>query len=163
MGEPRPPTEQDRVRRDTVYLKATHKVFTDGRLARLSEPHPMIRDKTGKETQHREPKWKFGEEVALRRCPTNAGYVAQERASWIEGWLYADEICGERGVSAAKAADPLKMPHKRTVSLAEPLEAFPECILSEDDARAYAAREERIRMGLPEHQAPVLAGEQDDR
>jgi hypothetical protein len=168
--EAAPPTEQMRERRDTDYVQMAQKRYAQGFHARLAELHPMKRNASGKELQQREPRWRFCEvdgrgEVdrthATERCPgkvetnrmnaagvlVNLGWPAHEQERWVAGYIHADAICAERGLAAARAADPTKHKRVKRETTAEPIEAFPEAVLTKPEAREYWSRQERIRHG----------------
>ncbi len=168
-----PPTDSDRERRDTEYVRMAQLRYVEGYDARLATLHPMKRNRDGKDLNQREPKWKFCEvtgdgrsKYAEEACPGlpkegrgGRFWPMHECERWLAGFLAADGICGERGLGAAVAAHPARVPRKPSVALAEPVEMFPDATLSREDARAHRERQERIRRGLPEHQF-TLADEQ---
>lgn len=149
-----PPTEADRVRRDTSYLKRAQGDFRDGFWARCNTPHPNKRNAGGKELLVREPKHRIcalGEggtvdrTVAIQRCHL----AGERRTAWVDGFLHADNLCATVGLTAAKAADPCKVPRKPRESLAEPLDAFPDTLMTPDDSRAFWRRHRGEREAAP--------------
>jgi hypothetical protein len=144
-----------RDRRDTAWVKDAQQAFADGYHARLAEPHPCIKDKTGKDTQRREPKWFFGTETAEARCPQGVeekrspngmilvpaqAWPSHKRERWIAGWSHCDSLCAERGLTYAKANDPLRVRKAKPVIVAEEQEMFPEAIISKERARDFWKR-----------------------
>lgn len=147
-----PPTDRERECRDTLWVKQAQQDTADGYKARLDTMHPCKRTRDGKEIpSQREPKWQLCEigpdgksEYAEQQCPLKE---AHRRERWISGFIMADGICAEKGLHAATAAHPLRVRRKKPVTLAEPVEMFPDAILSRDAAREHSARLERVRHG----------------
>lgn len=136
-----PPTDEDRERRDIEWVRTSQLRFCEGYHARMAEPHPMKRDRNGKELNTREPKWSFAD-AAEDRCPgrtpkhlVSTGVVrfgkvetnpwpAHERERWIAGFHHADAIASTQGEHAMNAADPSrppKRPKKMVVATQEDL------------------------------------------
>jgi len=139
-----PPTDEARIVRDIEWVRISQLRFLEGYRARMTEPHPMRTNARGEALNQRESKWSFGKEVAEHRV---SGHLpSHDRERWIAGFMHADGIAAERGTAAMERADPSKPPPRpKPVSLAEPIEAFPEAILHRQQLREYKAAEERSR------------------
>jgi len=141
--QPGPPTEDERIARDSEWLRVSQLRFAEGYHARMAELHPMRRNDRGEELHQREPRWSFAD-MADRRCPHHL--PAHERERWIAGFLHADNLAATEGVHTMERADPSKPPPRpKRTKVAEPIEAFPEMILDRTGLRERKAADERKR------------------
>jgi hypothetical protein len=70
-------------------------------------------------------------------APERRGPVpAHERERWIAGFLHADSIAVAHGHTHLSRCNPERPVRSRREKQAEPLEVFPEAVLSKDGARA---------------------------
>lgn len=166
-GQPGPPTEEAKERRDIEWMRITQLRFLEGYRARLAEPHPMRRNAKGEELHNREQKWSFAE-MAEARCPGKGtpdvtverksfgvsrlvdlgepAWPAHERERWIAGFLHADNLGATLGSVAMERGDPSKPQTRRKAErVAEPIEAFPEAIFDRAQLRERKAADERRR------------------
>lgn len=151
-----PPTNKDRERRDTEFVRVAQQRYRQGFLSRIAKLHPMKRNAQGEQTQIRESKWSYAEH-ANSICPDFMS--SHERERWISGFLFADGICATKGLAAAKNADPGKVRRNRPASLAEPLDMGLDTPLSRDEAEAFWKRHRGQRVG----HAPTLPDAEADR
>lgn len=167
-SQPGPPQEADVARRNIEWVRVSQLRFKEGYHARLSEPHPMKRNRDGEMLGTRERTWSFGEAVGQGRCPgfitdpeenrrrlpeaRKQAWPAHEAERWMAGWMHADGICATRGLSAAKSADPSRAKRTKRAVIAVQEEHSPEFVLSKEEVR-------KRKLAARRH-AHVDAGEQ---
>lgn len=118
-----PPTEAERERRDTDYLKRAQERYAEGYKIRAVTAPPDVCAgymKGGRPKMRAQPHASLAD-LAASMCPGE--YPAHERERWVAGFLDADRYATQYGHGALEGRDPLKPPRKpKGPPVAEPLD-----------------------------------------
>lgn len=150
--QPGPPRESERQRRDIEWVRISQARYVEGYKARMAAPHPMKKGRDGKELNQREQRWSYAD-LAETRCPgkrlnlrKEPFWPAHECERWVAGWMHADNLAATKGAAAMDRGDPSRPPPRaKRERIAEPLDAFPETVLTREQMRERAETERRKR------------------
>lgn len=125
MNDSGPPTEAERERRDTDWVKTAQERYAEGYRCRAATPAPDAVSrytKKGRPIMRAQPFASMADN-AETLCPKR--HPAHERERWLVGFMDADRLAVERGHAALDGRDPLKAPRKpKPAPVAVPLDAF---------------------------------------
>lgn len=143
MNASGPPTEAERQRRDTDWVKAAQERYAEGYRCRAANapPDAVVRHtKKGRPIMRAQPYTSMADS-AEGLCPKR--YLGHERERWLAGFMDADRLAMGRGHGALEGRDPLKAPRKpRPAPVAEPLDAFgDEGRMTRSEAAAFWKRQ----------------------
>lgn len=144
-----PPQDVDREARDIEHVRTAQLRWCEGFRARRSEIQPTIvtgYTRKGEEKRSADNHASLAH-LAEERCPAKlkvpgaawpekfAPMPAHDRERWIAGYLDADRIVVAQGFARLTAMDPTRPARRKREKVAEPLEMFPEQVLTKAEVR----------------------------